>query len=182
MNQIDELIFRFVYNIDAILKSQLEMLRYDLASDDDDARRAAEEKFDKIGDWIFDPLPPLSQKEREQRAIEISQDQSLSPLERLNAARRALSSTGRRRGRPRNDATPHAIRALTMHYATQLSWRHIAFEIRGCKHEHKNKRPGRSCPACGDAIRDAAGRLDLFLKNLGHTVDVPRGNMSKNEV
>ncbi len=69
--------------------------------------------------------------------------------------------------------TQLAIRALSLHYATPLSWREIALAVKGCNHKRPN--PERSCFSCGDAIRDAAGRLETFLKSIGHDLDFTRG-------
>jgi hypothetical protein len=84
-----------------------------------------------------------------------------------------VSASGRSRGRPRDEASQHAIRALGMHLATPRSWREIALAVKGCK--HWRPRPGeRSCDACGDAIRKSAERLKKFLKSKGCDVSMPR--------
>lgn len=44
-------------------------------------------------------------------------DERLTVKERIEKARRAARSTGRKRGRPRTDTVQHAIRALSLFYA-----------------------------------------------------------------
>ena len=101
------------------------------------------------------------------------QDEDLSPADRRTAALRAGRSTGRPRGRPRDETSQQAIRALGLHLATSMSWREIALEIRGCNHDRPN--PERSCEPCGEAIRNAATRLEALLKKIGYDFTFPRG-------
>jgi hypothetical protein len=176
MGEVDKFIFQFLYDIERFLRRELDALKEDLCSDDDEVRKPAEEKVVKISNWLFPPLPPLSEEERLQRTEEALGDKSLTPSERLKAIRRLARSSGRRRGRPWTGTAQHAVLALTMHYATKLSWREIALAVRGCKHERP--KPERSCKTCGDSIRDAAGRLEKFLIEMGFEKDFPRGDMS----
>jgi hypothetical protein len=176
MGEVDKFVFQFLYDIERFLRRKLDALKEDLRSDDDGIRKLAEEKVVKISNWLFHPLPPLSEEERLQRTEEALSDKSLSPSERLRAISRLARSSGRRKGRPWTDTAQHAVLALTMHYATKLSWREIALAVRGCKHERPT--PERSCKTCGDSIRDAAGRLEKSLIEMGFEKDFPRGDMS----
>jgi hypothetical protein len=97
----------------------------------------------------------------------------LSEDERLAAMLRTGRSTGRRRGRPRNETSQHAIEAFTWYLATPLSWHEIAVKVKGCKHPRPNPKQ-RSCRPCGDAIRDAVGRPEKFLKSKGYHPNLPR--------
>jgi hypothetical protein len=153
------------YGIQRALQRNLESLRDNLASDDEQVRNLATDQAGAILDWLYPPLPPLSEQERLERVSAITGNEALSVEEKVAAIRRAARSTGRRRGRPRTDTAQHAIRALTLHLATSLSWREIALEIIGCKHPRPN--PERSCVPCGEAIRNAAIRLEAFLISIG---------------
>jgi hypothetical protein len=164
---------RWVYDTRRVLERHLEGLKDDLASDDDGIREKASEQAIQILDWLHPPLPPPSNAERLQGVQAVIADETLSATEKLAAVQRAGRSTGRRRGRPRTETAQLAIRALSLHYATPMSWREIALAVKGCKHKRPN--PERSCHACGDAIRDAAGRLESFLISIGHDLDFTRG-------
>lgn len=163
----------WLYDMGRALRDRLETLKDDLHSDDEHAREQATEEAAKILNWLYLPPPPLSSEEKLRRVTAASNDEKLSPTDRLAAARRAIRSTGRARGHPRTETAQQAIRALTLHYATPMSWREIALHIRGCKHKRPNLE--RSCDKCGDAIRDAAGRLEEFLKSIGHNCNFPPG-------
>jgi hypothetical protein len=137
-----------------------------------------------ILDWLSAPLPPLSPSERWERALAASQSEVGTPEERLSAVMHAARSTGRGRGRPRDETSQLAIRALALHLATGLSWREIAMRLKGCTHEKpkpprqkpRKRNPNLSCQECGEAMRNAAFRLRRFLKKLGFEDDVPLGN------
>lgn len=164
---------RWVYDLRRVLESHLDGLKEDLYSDDEETRDRASEQVTQILDWLYPPLPKAAPTDTMQSIARVMADETLSPKERVAAVRRAARSTGRRRGRPRTNTSQQAITALSMHYATNMSWRKIALTIRGCKHKRPN--PELSCRHCGDAIRDAAGRLENFLKSIGWTLDFPPG-------
>ena len=167
-----EFINRWLYDIQRVLEVRLETLKDDLRSHDDATAKRAEDEADKILDWLYRPLPPLSKEEQLERVKTAITDDRLSPEQRLAAALRLGRSTRHRRGRPRDETSQLAIRALTLHYATRLSWRKIALAVRGCKHKRPN--PERSCTACGESIRQAAIRLQRFLLKIGYDSDFPR--------
>ena len=164
---------RWLYNIELILRDRLESLKYDLRSDDENTSGCATKEAGQILDWLLPPLPSLSKAEQLRRVETAFKDKKRSVEDRLAATRRAALSTGRSRGRPRNETSQQAIRALGLHFATPLSWREIALEIRGCNHDRPN--PERSCEPCGAAMRDAATRLESFLKTIGSDLTFPRG-------
>ena len=58
MSEFDKFGYYFLYDIGRFLRSELEALKYDLYSEDDETRKLAEEKVIKICDWLFEPLPP----------------------------------------------------------------------------------------------------------------------------
>ena len=164
---------RWLYSIQHTLQNHLESLRDDLASDDEQVRKRARDEAGEILDWLHPPLPPLSTQERLERVTTASGNEALSDEEKLAAVERAARSTGRRKGRPRTETAQHAIRALSLHLATTLSWREIALDVKGCKHKRPN--PERSCVRCGQAIRNAATRLETFLESIGHEFNFKRG-------
>jgi hypothetical protein len=164
-NSFDAFIYRFTCDIEQILRDHLENLKDDLRSDHEPARNAAIKEADHIMDWLYPPPLPLSAERRLQKAVEAANDPSRLVEDRLLEARKAMLSTGRKRGRPRTDTSQHAIQALSIFYAKRHSWRKIALAVKGCKHRRPN--PERSCIACGESIRDAAGRLEKFLLSLG---------------
>jgi hypothetical protein len=178
MSEIDKFGYYFLYDVGRFLRSELEALKDDLCSENDEARKLAEEKVSKICDWLFEPLPSVSKQQRHEWILQAARDEALSPAEQVEAIRRATSSTGRRRGRPRTDTSQQAILALSLHYATKLSWREIALTVKGCTHLKGRPNLERSCPSCGDAIRDAAGRLEKFLISLGFSPETERGTIS----
>ncbi len=161
----------WVYDIRRSLERHLDTLKDDLASDDKSTRELAENEASEILDWLYLPPPPLSDEERGRLFMEVNQDASLSSDQKATALRRLLHPTGRKRGRPRTETAQHAIRALSMHLAG-LDWRVIALEVRGCNHFDRTTE--RSCHCCGDAIRDAAGRLEKYLRNKGYYPDFPQ--------
>jgi hypothetical protein len=156
---------RWRYGIQHALQNRLESLRDDLASEDEGIRKVASADADEILNLLHPPLPPLSTEAKLKQVAAVLSDETLSQEERLAAAQRAARSTGRRKGRPRTETTQHAIRALTLHLATTLSWREIALEVVGCNHKRPN--PERSCIPCGEAIRNAVNRLEALLKSIG---------------
>ena len=168
-----EFINRWLYDIQRTLELRLETLKEDLHSDDEATARHAEDEAIKILDWLYRPLPPLSKEEQLERVKTAITDEKLSAEQKLAAALRLGRSTHRRRGRPRDETSQYAIRALTLHYATRLSWRKIALAVRGCKHKRPNSE--RSCTACGESIRQAAIRLQKFILGIGYNSDFPRG-------
>ena len=171
--EIIEFINRWLYDVERMLASRLESLKDDLRSDDASLREQAAQEAAKIMDWLYPPSPPLSAEEQSNRVETAMADRSLSVKARLGAVRRAVRSTGRSKGRPRDETSQQAIRALALHYATTLSWREIALEIRGCTHKRPN--PERSCNPCGSAVRNAATRLESFLKKMGYDPSFPLG-------
>lgn len=175
-NMVDQalrLINRWLFDVEHKLRNRLDALTDDMRSDDDATAEQAAEEASKILDWLYPTPHPLSNEQQLQRASAVIADDSLSPEQRLAAAKRALRSTRQGRGRPRDETSQLAIRALTLHYATRLSWREIALTVRGCNHKRPN--PERSCSPCGESIRQAAIRLQKFLKTLGHDPVVQRG-------
>jgi hypothetical protein len=168
-DDLDQFIDHWVYEIDGVLRRQLDNLKDDLRSDDEGVRKQAESEADEILDWLLPAPAPLTDAEKLQRVKQVIANERLSTSERRTAATRALRSTGRRKGRPRDSTSQQAIRALTLHLATPKSWREIALEIRGCNHKRPHPTE-RSCAHCGDA----AGRLDSFLKSKGYHPNVPR--------
>jgi len=179
-SSIDSFIDKWLYDIDHTLRIQLEALRDQLDSQDQHTREYAANQVREILDWLYQPPGPLPDDEKWRRTRDALHDESKSLKERLAAARRVARSTGRPRGRPRTDTAQHAIRALSLHLATDLSWRKIALIVKGCEHYpqgRKHYRPNPkelSCIACGDAIRDAVGRLEKFLRTKGYHPEFPR--------
>ncbi len=173
MGQDDVLrfIYRWLYDVEGTLRNQLEALKADLVSDDEAIQAKAADEVESILDWLYPPVAPLPAVTRAERAQAALSDVNLTPEEKLTAVRRAIRSTGRRRGRPRDETSQHAIRALTLHYATSMSWREIALKLRGCAHDRPNL--NRSCEACGEAMRNAAARLEQFLKSIDFHSDDP---------
>jgi hypothetical protein len=168
-----EFINRWLYDIQRVLEVRLEALKDDLRSDDGPIADQAANEASMILDWLFPPSPPLSKEEQLKRATAAISDGKLSVEQRIAAVVKAGRSTHYRRGRPRNETTQLAIRALTLHLGTCLSWREIALAVRGCKHKRPNRE--RSCEACGESIRQAAIRLQQFLLSIGYNPDFPRG-------
>jgi hypothetical protein len=168
-----EFVNRWLYDIEHVLQCRLDSLKDDLCSDDDQISEQASNEAAKILDWLYPSLQPISTGGKLQKISAILNDGTMTEGEREAAIKRAARSTGRGRGRPRNETPKQAIRALSLHHATDLSWREIALEIRGC--EHKRPNPERSCEACGEAIRNAAGRLEKFLISMGHKPSFTRG-------
>jgi hypothetical protein len=99
-------------------------------------------------------------------------DGSMSEKEKVATCQRVAQSTGRRKGRPRIESQ-YAIRALTLHYATRLSWRQIALKLKGCTHTRPTPNE-RSCVPCGEATRNAAMLLAKFLFTIGYEQDYPK--------
>lgn len=160
-----QFMFRWGLDVRSYLQQLFARCVEELESENETTRSEASKRMDVVLDWLHPPLPPLSVEERNRRASSALADESLSPDQRAIAARRALRATGRHQGRTRDETSQHAIDALTLHDATGLSWRRIAVLLRGCTH----KRPNRelSCESCGESIRQAAFRLEKFLKSTG---------------
>lgn len=143
---------------------RLDKLKDDLYSEDVRTTKKAEREIPSILDWLYGPMPKVSdadKKKKIQEALNIADD-----LESMSAIRRITRSTGRQRGRPRDESSQHAVLAITMHLATRSSWREIALEIVGCNHHRPNHKE-RACHHCGEKLRKAAERLDKFLKRNG---------------
>ncbi len=172
-NEVIQFVNRWLYNVELVLRDRLESLKDDLGSDDDQIRGQATEQASEILDWLMPPSHPLSHSEQLQRIQAALLDEDLSPADRRTAALRAGRSTGRPRGRPRDETSQQAIRALGLHLRTSMSWREIALELRGCEHTRPN--PERSCEPCGASMRNAATRLQSFLKSIGHDFKSPDG-------
>jgi hypothetical protein len=172
-DDLTELLNQFVYDIRAILQCALDNLRDDLDSADARKEKQAANEAAEILGWLFPPSDgSLSVEAKEQQIRDLINDRTLRRKGRLAAIVRIARSTGRKRGRPKTDTAQHAIRAFTFHLQTKMSWREIALTVKGCKHKRPN--PERSCCPCGDAIRDAVGRLERFLRRKGLHPEVPR--------
>lgn len=151
---------------------ELEGLKADLDSENPESRQVAITEIEDVLAWLYPPPEPFSAEERLRQSVEVLTDESLTPAERLSAVRRTARATGRKRGRPRTDTAQHAIEALELHLNEPLSWRQIALKVKGCA--HVGTKADRSCKACGDAIRDAVGRLEKFLRSKGYHSKLPR--------
>jgi len=160
-SEIDKFIHDWVHDVELILKRRLEDLKEDLRSDDEDLSIAAADEAGEILNWLYPPLPPLAPDAKLQATKHALNDDRLSDEQKLVAARRAMRSTGRRRGRPRSETSQYAIQALSLRSETAMSWREIALKLKGCN--HKRPKPERSCEPCGEAIREAAERLRKML-------------------
>jgi len=164
---LDELL-EWSYDVTRILLDRLSGLSEDLDSDDKPTRDHAAQEAEQILGWLLPPPDPLTTAEKWRKIDSISRDDPRS----LQALSQLARSTGRPRGRPRTDTSQHAIRAYSLHLGTSLSWRQIALKVKGCNHKRPNLE--RSCAPCGDAIRDAVGRLEKFLKSKGYHPTLPR--------
>jgi hypothetical protein len=165
---------RFAYNVRAILERKLDELKDDLRSDDQRTRKGAEKMSAELCEWLFGPGQPLTAEQRLQQATEAANDPNLTPAERLAAMRRASRSTGRTRGRPRNESSQHAIEALSLCLGSELTWREIAYRLKQCNHRGRTERR-QSCDSCMDSIRKAAERLERFLRKYAmHPEAIPR--------
>jgi hypothetical protein len=160
-SEMDRFIYRWVHDIEMVLKRRLENLKDDLRSDDLDTSQAASKEAAEILDWLSPPPPPLTADSKLQAAKRALDEEGLSFEEKLAAIRRATRSTGRPKGRPRSETSQHAIQALSLRSATAMSWREIALKLKGCK--HKRPKPERSCMLCGEAIREPTERLRRVL-------------------
>lgn len=160
-----------------------EILKDDLRSDDEHLRQQATQEATEILDWLSAPPEPLSQEQQLQRVAAALNDTTLPAEHRLAATRRAVRSTGRARGRSRDETTRLAVRALGLHLATGMSWREIAMRLKGCVHERpvpprqkpRRRNPNLSCDDCGEAMRVAVYRLRRFLTQLGYQENIPLG-------
>ena len=187
-SQAIQFINDWLYDIERFLRRRLDALKDDLESDDGKTQQAASKEAERILDWLDPPLPPRSSSARLERAKEVSQSNELSIEEKVAAVGRALRSTGRRRGRPRDETSQLAIRALGLHLAG-MSWREIAMRLKGCAHTQpmppmqraRKRNPNLSCEYCSEAIRNAAFRLRRFLKQLDYPSDLPDGKSFSEE-
>jgi hypothetical protein len=175
-DEVDEFIYRRIHDIERFLRDRLESLKDDLDSDDAATKARATREADQILDWLLPSMPPLPAQERARRATAAASDPTLTEEQKLVAVRRFARSTGRRRGRPRDETSQRAIRALSLFYAKGFqpgqvrnqggAWREIALQVKPCS--HRGSTENRSCGPCRDAIRDAAGRLEDFLISIGY--------------
>jgi hypothetical protein len=166
-SSVDEFIDRTLFDVQHRLRIELDGLRNDLLSEDSRTRNDAKREVSAILSWLLPPAGPISLEQKLRRSQDALADENMSIQDRLDLLKRIARSTGRPRGRPRTDTAQQAICAFSLRLATALSWREIALRVKGCNH----KRPypeQRSCKCCGDAIRDAVGRLDNFLRSRGH--------------
>lgn len=152
------------------LRWELEALGEDLDSDDPTVSKKARTEAALIWDWLEGTGAPPDAAEKIRRVREILQLQE-DPDIQVAAITRVVLSTGRPRGRPAT-VRQQAIEALGLHLAEPLSWKQIAFRVRGCK--HRGQRADRSCDACADAIRKAVRELEKFLREKGLHPDLPR--------
>ena len=153
---------RWMYDIQHRLENELDALKDDLRSYDPKISEIAAREAVEILAWMLPPNAPLTADEKINKVLRAISDEKTSGEEKVAISRRVMRSTGRPRGRPRTETAQHAISALTLHFSTSLSWREIALKVKGCNHKRPNLE--RSCSPCGDAIRDAVGRLEKFLK------------------
>jgi hypothetical protein len=167
----DAFVYRWLFDMRAFLERQWEALTYDLESGDKETRETAERNMRDIEAWLYPARAPLSEESKLERTRLVMENGSLSVEEKMAAMQHIARSTGRPRGRPRTETAQHAIAALSMHYMG-FDWRGIALEVKGCN--HKGRDEGRSCKPCGDAIRDAACRLETFLRRRGWLPGVSR--------
>jgi hypothetical protein len=174
-DEILQFINGWVYNVDAYLRRNLDSLKDDLASDDEGVKKNADKQAENIFCWIAPPLPPLPASARIERAEAALSNESTTAEEKIAAAQRVMRSTGRSRGRPRDETSQYAVKALALHYATQLSWRQIALEIKGCNHSLHRPNVNLACEPCGEAVRAASQRLEKFLKSTGFDIDFALG-------
>jgi len=167
---------RWVYDVEHRLRNELEALKESLRCEDERTRERATKEAREILGWLYRPPAPLSADEKLRKLHVATKDSNLSAEEQLTNVIRVLRSTGRPRGRPHTETAQHAIRAFSIHLATPLSWREISLKLKGpCGHVKNNPNPKeRNCPHCGDAIRDAVGRLEKFLRGKGYHPDLPR--------
>lgn len=180
-NEVVRFINFWLYDVDRFLRSRLEYLKDDLLSEDPKTQRKTTKEVAKILDWLNPPLPPLTATERLEKALSVSQQDGLSANDKETAVARAMRSTGRHRGRPRDTTSQLAIRAFGLHFALGMSWREIAFRLKGCSHVRprpphqrpRKRNPNISCEDCGDAVRIAVLRLKKFLATHGFEADVP---------
>ena len=151
---VDAFVDQFVYDI----RTRLESALYAAVEEDSPESIAA---ADKILSFLYG-ASPLSDDEKCQRAAEIAHDTSLSPNERKAAMRRALESSNRRSGRPKEKG-PDAIKAFTIYLKTNKSWREITLEVQGsCESRHCEY----FCSECRDVKRpNERGRRDRTPSN-----------------
>lgn len=172
VNISDELVNRWVYDVERILKRALQDAVDRLRSCDEKTAELAEQDIAEILDWLLPPPKPISKEAKLQKIKELCSDSTILTEKKTALIEKVLHSTGRPKGRPRTETAQHAIQAYSLHLATPLSWREIALKVIGCRHDRPN--PERSCICCGDAIRDAVGRLENFLKRKGYHPNLPR--------
>jgi hypothetical protein len=158
---VNAFVTHWVYDIRQTLERELDSLKDDLRSDDEHAQQQAARVASKILAWLL-PAPEAISEEK--RLLRFQEAMKIADPKQLKiAVLRAARTTGRRKGRPRDESSQHAIRALTLHIATEKSWREIALELRGCTDKRPNPSE-RACIPCGETIRKAAERLRSFLK------------------
>jgi ssDNA-binding Zn-finger/Zn-ribbon topoisomerase 1 len=146
---VDAFIDRFVYDIRGKLESAL-----DAAAEENSPESVAQ--AEKILSFLFGRSAPFTDDERCRHAMEIARDTSLPPSQRKVAMRRALESSNKRAGRPKEKG-PDAIRAFTIYLKADQSWREIALELQG---SCESRQCIYFCPECGDVKRQTKrGRL-----------------------
>jgi hypothetical protein len=163
-SEVNAFITNWLHDVERVLRRKLESSKEHLLSDDESEQDAAASLVSQILDWLYPPSnTPISD---EHRLLLMQQVMGIADAaERNKAMLRIARTTGRRKGRPRDESSQYAIRALTLRRSTNKSWREIALELRGCEHERPN--PERSCPACGEKMRQAVMRLERFLTSQG---------------
>lgn len=97
-DDVVHLISWWLYDVDRFLRNRLESLKEDLVSSDESTRRMASGDAESILDWLSTPDASLSDSERLERVLRITQADEISPEQKLAAAARAIRSSGRRRG------------------------------------------------------------------------------------
>jgi len=167
------------FDVERFLRNRLDELKDDLRNGDQQVIDRAAEEAKLILRWL-PPSPGLSTQERLQSAWAVSQNQYLPDEAKKALISYYMNDSDRRpRGRPRDELSQLAIRALGIHMATGMSWRAMAMTLRGCTHERPKpvtQRPRRrnarlACEDCGEALRIAVYRLRKFLHRLGFKED-----------
>jgi hypothetical protein len=180
---------RYLYDVERLLRDHLDTLKEELLSEDEQTSQKASKQAEMIMEWLSPQPPPLSALQRLAVASGIDQNNELSELEKNAAISRAMRSTGRRSGRPRDETSRLAVRALGLHRATAMSWREIALKLKGCSHKQsppprqraRKRNPTLSCEECGETMRIAVVRLRRFLKGLGYEEHFPLGTQLDEE-
>jgi hypothetical protein len=171
-DEVEAFLDKWAYDIEGLLRRRLGALIDDLCAEDERVRTPATKEALGILEWLLPPLPFLTEQARLLRIGELVDDLKLSSEERLESVRTVVRATARGRGRPRSDTAQDAVRAYSLHLMTPLTWCEIAKRLRTCEHFGSNA--DRSCDCCGDAIRDAVGQLEKFLRSIGLHPEIGR--------